>query len=257
MSTNPYATPKAQVADQTVVNLGTFVRGGRGVAASRGWEWLAEGWRLFKGEPWTWIAIVIVFFVIFLVLAFIPFIGALAQFVLTPVLTGGVMLGCHAIDQDGDLTIGHLFAGFGERFGKLAAVGALYLAGWIAIFLIAMVVTGASMLPLLGGGATDILAVAAGAALGFLVMMALAMPLVMAVWFAPALAVFHDLSAVEAMKQSFAGCLRNIVPFLVYGVIGLVLGIVASIPIGLGWLVLVPVIFGSIYAAYRDVYFLS
>lgn len=257
MSTNPYATPKAQVADETVVNLGRFVPGGRRVAASRGWEWIADGWRLFKREPWTWIAIVIVFFVIFLVLAFIPFVGGLAQFVLTPVLTGGLMLGCHAIDQDGDLTIGHLFAGFGERFGRLAAVGALYLAGWIVIFLIAMVVTGASMFPLLGGGAVDIFAVVAGAALAFLVMMALAVPLVMAVWFAPALVVFHDLSAVEALKQSFVGCLRNVVPFLVYGVVGLVLGIAASIPLGLGWLVLVPVIFCSIYASYRDVYFLG
>jgi len=66
--------------------------------------------------------------------------------------------------------------------------------------------------------------------------------------------VFHDLGAVEAMKQSFTGCLRNIVPFLVYGIIGFLLAIVASIPLGLGWLVLAPVLAASIYTGYRNIY---
>jgi hypothetical protein len=35
----------------------------------------------------------------------------------------------------------------------------------------------------------------------------------------------------------------------------LALGFLASIPFGLGWLVLGPVILGSVYAAYRDIYF--
>jgi uncharacterized membrane protein len=76
----------------------------------------------------------------------------------------------------------------------------------------------------------------------------------MAVWFAPALVLFHDKGAVDAMKESFSGCLRNIVPFLVYGVVLLVLGLIASIPLGLGWLVLGPVLCTSFYASYKDIY---
>jgi uncharacterized membrane protein len=57
------------------------------------------------------------------------------------------------------------------------------------------------------------------------------------------------------MKASFVACLRNIVPFLVYGVILFVLAIVASIPFGLGWLVLGPVMAASLYAGYRDIFF--
>jgi uncharacterized membrane protein len=57
------------------------------------------------------------------------------------------------------------------------------------------------------------------------------------------------------MKASFTGCLRNIVPFLVYGVIGFVLMVLASVPVLLGWLVLGPVMVASIYTAYRDIYF--
>jgi uncharacterized membrane protein len=76
----------------------------------------------------------------------------------------------------------------------------------------------------------------------------------MAVWFAAPLVVFHNLGAVEAMKASFTGCLRNVVPFLVYGIVGFLLAIVASIPLGLGWLVLGPVIAASVYTGYRDIY---
>ena len=43
-------------------------------------------------------------------------------------------------------------------------------------------------------------------------------------------------------------------PFLVYGAIGLVLSILASIPLMLGWLALGPVFAGSLYASYKDIY---
>ena len=80
---------------------------------------------------------------------------------------------------------------------------------------------------------------------------------VMAVWFAPALVVFHEFGPLAAMKQSFSGCLRNIPAFLVYGLIGMLLAILASIPAMLGWLVLGPVFTGSLYASYRDIFLKS
>jgi hypothetical protein len=38
-------------------------------------------------------------------------------------------------------------------------------------------------------------------------------------------------------------------------VIALVLGMLASIPFGLGWLVLGPVLGASLYTGYRDIFF--
>jgi uncharacterized membrane protein len=90
--------------------------------------------------------------------------------------------------------------------------------------------------------------------LAMLVMFALLLPLIMAVWFAAPLVLFHDHGAVDAMKGSFAGCLRNILPFLWYGVLFFLLSIVATIPLGLGWLVLGPVLAASVYTSYRDIY---
>ena len=62
------------------------------------------------------------------------------------------------------------------------------------------------------------------------------------------------MAPVEALKASFAACLRNIMPFLVYGALGLVAAIVASIPAGLGWLVLLPVVMLTLHTTYRDVF---
>ena len=79
-------------------------------------------------------------------------------------------------------------------------------------------------------------------------------PLAMAIWYAPALVILNDIPAAEAMKLSFKGCLRNMVPFLVYGVVGIILAIIASIPLALGWLLLLPTMICSTYVSYREIF---
>jgi len=255
MTANPYTAPAATVADPAAPQ-GKFIPGGRTVAAGRGWSWIAQGWDLFKRQPGLWIGITITLFVILFALGLIPLLGPLANAVLWPVLSAGLLLGCRALAEGGSLEFGHLFAGFRERFGTLIAVGAISFAISFAIGMLVAVVMGIGIFTMFGGGPGP------GASpealmtvmLAVLVMFALLLPLMMALWFAPALVVFHDRGPVEAMQESFAGCLKNVVPFLVYGLIGLVFAILASIPIGLGWLLLGPVLIGSLFASYRDIY---
>jgi uncharacterized membrane protein len=238
--------------------MAELVAAGRTVPAENGWKWIVQGWNLFKRAPGVWIALMVVFIVISFVLAFIGALGSIASMALTPVFTAGMMIGCRALDEGGELKVEHLFAGFRTRFGALLSVGLLYLAAVVVIALIAGLVTGVKLFSLMGGGGIDP-GTAASAVLSILlallIMLALLVPVFMAIWFAPALVVLHGQGAIEALKASFAGCLKNIVPFLVQGVILLVASIVASIPFGLGWLVLGPVLVASIYTAYRDIYF--
>src|SRR3954470_6119323 len=255
MSLNPYAAPKAAVADAATALQGNFIRGGQVVPAGHGWDWMVGGWNLFKKQPGMWIGLVVVAMVIFFVMAIIPFVGSLALMVLGPVFAAGVMLGCKALEDGGQLEIGHLFAGFKDKFGTLAAVGAIYLAAQVVIMVVVMLITGVSVFTLSSGGAGA--GTAIGIVLSILVMMALMIPVAMAVWLAPALVVLNDRGAVEAMKESFAGCLKNFVPFLLYGVLLFIASIIAAIPLFLGWLVLGPVFAGSIYASYRDISFTS
>jgi uncharacterized membrane protein len=90
--------------------------------------------------------------------------------------------------------------------------------------------------------------------LGILFFLLLLLPLIMAIWFAPALVMLGGANPGAALKASFAGCLRNLIPMLIYGAIGIVLAIIASIPFALGWLVLAPVALASIYASYCDIF---
>jgi uncharacterized membrane protein len=165
------------------------------------------------------------------------------------------MVGCKALDSGEDLELGHLFAGFRSRTGALIGVGALYLAATIAVALVVGLVMGVGMTAMLGGGdPQDVAAMGMTFLLAMLIMLALLLPAVMAVWLAAPLVVFHDHGAIDAMKGSFMGCLKNVLPFLLYGAVMLVLMIIASVPLGLGWLILGPVLAASIYASYRDIY---
>jgi len=231
------------------------VMGGRAVDAGRGWTWIADGFGLFKKAPGMWIALVIVLFVILLVLAFIPLLGAVATFLLMPLFLGGLMLGCRALQGGGELEVGHLFAGFKEHTGNLIVLGALAIGGWVIVMLPMIAIVGAgAIFGMMRGDAAGVAAMGGSMVLAWLVAMALSIPIYMALWFAPALVVLRGLAPVAAVKESFFGCLKNIVPFLIYGIVMLVLGILAAIPLALGWLVLGPVAVASIYVAYRDIY---
>ena len=236
----------------------------RAVDVGRGAAWWSEGWRLFTPAVGPWILIVVIGFVLNLILAFIPILGGIASQLLFPILAGGLMLGCRAIDRGEPLTISHLFAGFGPRAGSLLIVAVIYIVAAIAItlFVAALLFAffGAAVLSHLWNTQDSVSTAEAmgGLALivlvGLLVFLLLYLPLVMAVWFAPALVVLQGAEPWAAMKLSFIGGVRNILPFLIYGVVGIALAIVATIPLLLGWLVLGPVTVASVYASYCDIF---
>jgi len=254
---NPYAAPRAPVADAAVAGPENFIPAGRAVRAARGWAWIADAWGLFKRQPLMWILFAVIGIMILVALHFFPIVGQIVLALLAPVFTGGVMMGCRDLEQASELQVSHLFAGFRERFGNLLLVGAISLALSFAIAFVAALVTGAGMGTLLGAGADPAAVAAAGVTLllAVLIMLALLVPVSMAMWFAPALVALHGQGPAQAMKHSFLACLKNIMPFLLYGVIGLLLAMAASIPFGLGWLVLGPVTVASLYTGYRDIFF--
>jgi uncharacterized membrane protein len=236
---------------------------GRSLSAGAGWEWIAGGWRLFLRAPLMWIIALIIIFVAFVAIGIVPILGAIAVQLLQPVASAGLIIAAHSLERGGNFELEHLFAGFKKNFANLVVVGLLFLAGGVLIMLVffallAMTV-GTAVLGAFASGNSDQVAAAAGASIlmvlvGVLVMMALLVPLLAAYWFAPALVMMHDMKPMAAMRESFFACMRNFVPFLVYGLVVFVLAIVAAIPFGLGYLVLVPVMLASTYVAYRQIF---
>lgn len=225
------------------------------VAAGQGWAWIANGFELFKKQPGIWIAIVVLLFVILIVLSLIPILGSIAIFLLIPVFTGGLMLGCRSLARGGPLEIGHLYAGFKTQTGNLIVLGAISIAAWIVVMLPVIAIVGVgAFFGASAGNVAGVGGMGASFLLAFLIAFALSILIYMALWFAPALVVLRGVAPVAAIKQSFSGCLKNIVPFLIYGLVIFVLSILATIPLGLGWLVLGPVLGASVYTAFQDIY---
>ncbi|MDZ7748437.1 MAG: hypothetical protein U5K43_05995 [Halofilum sp. (in: g-proteobacteria)] len=58
----------------------------------------------------------------------------------------------------------------------------------------------------------------------------------------------------QALKESFQATLANIGAYIVFAIVYIILSIIAAIPLGLGFLILIPVIAGAVYHANREVF---
>lgn len=251
---NPYEAPSTDL--QTADDIGDP----RGVEAGRGTAWISEGFGMFKQSPLIWILIVIVLFVIQILLAFIPVVGQIVGNLAWPIFTAGIMAGCAAMDDGDELSVSHLFAGFTEKLWPLLGLGAMYFVMVLAVGILVGIMAAVMGVGIAGlaetqGGVPGGEATAMGGlALAVLVGLALFIPVIMAIWFAPALMMLADKGVFESLKLSFTGCLKNIVPFLIYGIVAFILLIIAMIPVGLGLLIMVPVLMAAMYISYKDIY---
>lgn len=252
-SHNPFAAPRARVDDPGPNDSGQLLSQPRRVAAGRGFGWLGEGWTLFKEAPGTWIGLTLVWVFISAFTNVLPVLSILSSLI-NPALSAGAMFGCDSLAQGRGLALEHLFEGFRRRFGSLVLIGLL---GGVAVALVVILV----FVAMLGSSAVDMIVYQQPAdpdpiaiLLAALIAMALMIPIMMAMWFAPALVLLHEQPALKAMRLSLLGCLRNMWPFLLYGVGSLGLAVLATLPLFLGWLVFMPVVVASSYAAYRDIF---
>lgn len=256
-ATNPYQPPAANLQQS---HADGEMTGPISVPFGHGVSWLGSAWRNhFTNNPIAWIAALIVIGVLSLVVQLIPLLGFIVSSLISPIFGAGFMIGASAQDKGEDFTVGHAFSGFQNATGQLVLVGVFYIIGLFVIILISAAIMGGSfaMFDMMEGDPAAIEAMMqnpAGFALPFLIMALLVIPLVMAYWFAPALVALDGLSALNAMKLSFVGCMKNVLPFLLYGIVLTVLMVLAVIPIGLGLLLLLPVMMASMYTSYRDIY---
>ena len=238
------------------------------VAAGKGWQWIVDGFSLFRRSPAMWLALTLLLGVIWLASMIVPLLGPLLFNLFSPALFVGLMLGCRALERGEELQVGHLFAGFRDRLAPLVTVGGVYLVGTILVVGVVLVAAGGSMLPaVLSKSGTDVETLRAALrsmALALAIGAAVYLPLIMLIWFAPLLVVFDGMAPLPAMKLSFAACLKNTLPFTVYGLAILGLWFVLSLPAVMGpagavvvvalLVASIPVLVCSIYASYKDVF---
>jgi hypothetical protein len=200
-----------------------------------GYRWFREGISLFLKQPWPWLALVGVSFLGTVILSTLPVLGLIAVFLLLPGLAAGFMLAAQAAAGNQPIAFPHLIAGFRQAARPLIAVGgANFLVTLMGMLIISLGWSDelSRLLELMRSTTPDELAMEQALAeltVPSLLSLALLLPLAMANWFAPALIVFRNLAAGQAMRLSLLASLRNFWPFLVYGVLLFLLDAVVSL----------------------------
>ncbi|HEX9397135.1 MAG TPA: BPSS1780 family membrane protein [Burkholderiales bacterium] len=246
------------------------------VAAARGARWLAEGWRLFRAAPLGWLALVFAYWLLMTLVSLIPALGVAVDSVLVPAFSVGFMAAARAASRGAKLELALLFEGLRNERRAQLMLGAAYLASLALVLGASAALDGGALARwMLTGERPGDEALHSGDFLAALACAgALYVPVMMAFWFAPALAAWHGTGAAKALFFSFFGCLINWRAFLAYGAVtsalslGLPFVVLAIMALASGGeaqlavmtfvfpllILLLPTLFASFYASYRDVF---
>lgn len=225
---------------------------------------------MFAAAPGTWIAICAIYVLVPVALLAAGSLGGLASAFLTPILSAGVFLAARAQDQGAGPRFEQLFGGFDRRWVKrLAVLGVAdvvmtYAMTWLVTAAVVALVGEDSMRIFSSTDAIDFNSFDFGSInfTALVLTVLVATPLLaiglfliaMAFWYTPGLVIVNGVAPLAALALSFRACMRNVGAALVYSLLGVLYLILASLPLGLGWIVLGPVMAGSWYATWRDVF---
>lgn len=229
------------------------------LASQHGWAWIKQGYALFMKAPLLWIVLLVICLVAAVALSNVPVVGEPLVSLLMPVVLVGLMAGARALQNGEELELAHLFSGFQHHTTQLVTLGGIALVGQFVIFGAMLMVGGGTLVGIMMSHDPvtdpDVMTQAISGA-GFAVLLGLVLfsILMMAMQFAPMLVYFNNIAPIEALKLSLRAFLNNVGAMLVYGATFIVLAILASLPMMLGWLVLMPIVFTSLYASYSDIF---
>lgn len=247
--------------------------------AAAGWRWLISGFAIFRRNPPLLGMLVIAYWFAILLLNVLPIIGSLAASLVIPGLSVGLMQAARNLERGQPIGLPTLFGGLKENPRTLMLLGAIYLLCSLGVLGLSAAADGGTLLGTMlsdKAGERETLE-AADLLLPGLLIMALMTPIMMAYWFAPVLAAWHQLSVGKSLFFSFVACWLNWRAFLVYSVaLLLVAGILPGLLLGLLLilfpalqglatamitvpmvLIVAPTIFASFYASYRDIFGIS
>ena len=242
--------------------------------AKRGFQWLAEGMAIFRMKPALLVFVALGCGLTMVVISAIPYLGQAISLLLIPAFSVSLMNACRIIDRKEVPPPLLLFSGFHRNMQTLFTLGMVYLISILIVFVIASFFDGGHLLRMfvfaeaLNPKTLEDTSVLIARQLSAILLI----PVMMAFWFAPVLAAWHDMSAGKSLFFSLVACVRNWRAFLVY-VLAMIIALVfmlfavgfISLATGGGEalskvfsvifsLVFLPTIYASYYASYRDVF---
>lgn len=246
----------------------------RVVLPARGMAWVGEGWRMFRAAPFGWLLLVFTYLTGSMLLSALPLLGPLAMAVLVPAFSVGFMTASRAARRRQPVDLAMLAAGFRERFRSQLVLGVVYGAGFFAAIYGSALADGGALVQALQGSGPDGREPAGGVPVGLLLSVLLYLPTMALLWFSPVLVAWHALAPGKALFYSAAAFWINLRAFVVYAITlavllfaiaGALTLLVSLLParataatvqslIFPAALVLLPTLFASYYASYRDIF---
>jgi uncharacterized membrane protein len=224
------------------------------VAPGAATRWLGLGFVEFRKGPGMWIAFTLVYVVVYFVISLIPVVGSLVVLLVAPLMMGGMAIACNASAAGQPVTFDHFFAGLKTNTTQLLMVGVAYLVGSLIIGVVAVVIVlltmGSALLT--GSGGEEGAAGSFGVAM--VVVLALMIPFYMALWFVVPLVAVRSVPTGAALRASFRGAQRNPGALATLTLLSFVLCFVGMIPLGLGMLVVFPLLVCAMYWSAREVF---
>ncbi len=248
----PYAPPP-QVEDEFFNGQDGYLREPQAVPAGNATSWISNSWLLFKAQPLKWILATVLYFVVSIVLSFIPYLGSFAQSFLGIFLGAGFVYAAARIEEQGDFEIGDIFAGFRENLNGLLILSAIAVGFTLAIALGSLAVG----FPMYSDPDPQSMQNISWAAVGVFMVIIFVLSIVYAAatYLAPTLVLLQNEPPMEAIKLSLAAFKNNILGAILCSLLMIILMIVAAIPLGLGLLVVMPMFLVIPYVIYRDLFF--
>ncbi len=232
----------------------------RHVGVGHGVQWISEGWSLFLRRPGLWLVTALLQTLLILLVLLVPLLGQVGAHLLMPILSAGLMVVAHRVEYDEPVAVADAFTGFKEHAPAVVNVGVWYMLGWMLIVALGLLLGGGAALSGMAVGMEThyewlgMIISVLGIILAVTISLLLVLPLVMSVWLAPPLAVFHDIPAMTAMKQSFLASWRSLPAFVVAFFLVALMLFLTALTMGLALLIVIPVMAGATYAAYRDLF---
>jgi hypothetical protein len=245
--------------------------------ALRGAKWLRDAYAMLSLARLPWLMLLLLYYLVLGIIDFIPYLGQLAAPILKPVFAVGFLAAAWSQERGGTPEPKQLFVGFRSNLWALLPLGLVLVLGITLAVLGTALVDDGKLLDALAGKikVDDALLADQQVQLAMLFAAACALPVMLALWFAPALVVFQDCSAWLALRTSLVAAVANWRPISVYGLLvffygGVVPGIVttlitlvapASLAFAIALLVLLPYLFLFVatlhisdYVSYRDIF---
>lgn len=221
---------------------------------------------MFLTKPAEWILLGLGTFsllAVATVLVPIPLIGPILPPLLLALLMGG-MLNAAARQEDGHSPrFEDLFSGFRLHAGNLTLVGLFYAIPLVLLHLLVyLAVSGGLLVSLLGISLGATLNAAAASVAGMLADLGIALIVFLMLWgmmmlallLAPGLIMRNNIASFDAMRLSLSASLHNPGAMFLLAVTFYLLFVLALLPAGLGILLYIPLVVGSIAAAQRELF---